>query len=54
MELIKNEFKMNLKAKIKEEQLKWINQNGVKQILKRAADISKDINFLNINENMKE
>jgi len=46
MDLIKNEFKMKLRAKIKEDQMLWINKIGIKKIYKRAIDISKDKNYI--------
>ena len=46
MELLKNEFKMKLRAKIREEQMIWINKNGIKKILNRAIKIIKEKDFL--------
>lgn len=45
MDVVKNEFKMKLLAKIKEEQMLWINKKGVTKILNRAYEISKDKNY---------
>lgn len=45
MDLVKNEFKMKLLGKIKEEQMLWIDKKGVTKILNKAYEISKDKNF---------
>jgi hypothetical protein len=45
MDVVKNEFRMKLLAKIKEDQMLWINKKGVTKILNRAYEISKDKNF---------
>ena len=45
MDVIKNEFKMSLGAKIKEEQMKWMYKIGIKRFIDRAIEIQKDINF---------
>ncbi len=42
MDVVKNEFKMKLLARIREEQMLWINKNGVKKIINRAEKISKE------------
>ena len=42
MDVVKNEFKMKLLGKIKEEQMLWISKKGVTKILNRAYEISKD------------
>jgi hypothetical protein len=39
MDVIKNEFKMNLGAKIKEEQIKWMYKIGIKRFIDRAIEI---------------
>jgi len=36
MDVIQNEFKIKLRAKIKEEQMLIINQNGHRKVLNRA------------------
>ena len=45
MDVVKNEFKMKLLAKIKEEQMLWINKKGVTKILNKAYEILKDKSF---------
>ena len=45
MDVIKNEFKMNLGAKIKEEQIKWMYKIGIKRFIDRAIEIQKDNSF---------
>jgi len=34
--------------------MNWVNKNGVKKILNRAIDISKDKDFIQMNTNDKE
>lgn len=45
MDVIQNEFKIKLRAKIKEEQMLIINQNGHRKVLNRAYQLSNDENF---------
>ena len=45
MDLLKNEFKMKLRATIKEEQLLCMNNNNTKKILNRAIEIRKEKNY---------
>ncbi len=45
MEVVKNEFIMKLQARIREEQMLWINKNGVKKIINRAEKILKENNY---------
>ena len=45
MDVIKNEFKIKLRAKIKEEQMLIINQNGHRKVLNIAYQLSNDENF---------
>ena len=42
MDVIQNEFKIKLRAKIKEEQMLIINQNGHRKVLNRAYQLSND------------
>lgn len=45
MDVTKTDFKRRLRSKIKEEQMKIINQFGVKKIQILAQNISKDKDY---------
>lgn len=47
MDVIQKEFNVKLRAKIKEEQMLIINQNGHRKVLNRAYQLSNDENFKN-------
>ena len=53
MDVVKNEFKMKLLARIREEQMLWINKNGVKKIINRAEKILKENKYQQLNNEDK-
>ena len=53
MEVVKNEFIMKLQARIREEQMLWINKNGVKKIINRAEKILKENKYQQLNNEDK-
>jgi hypothetical protein len=42
MEVVKSDFKVKLRSKIKEEQMIYLNQNGIKNLQETALILRKD------------